>query len=134
MRAHYIPDPEEALNDLLDEVERLLNRFGSGVRDPLDLMFAWAKNVFQETADLWDDVGGKENQDTDSDKRTTNPGHSKVSKEWFEELDVELNRLKSSARRKDSVSVSQINKTSTHPEDEDIERELKRLKKKYQHL
>ena len=134
LRANDIPDPEEALNDLLEEVEGLLNRFGSGVGDPLDLLFAWAKNVFQETVDLWDDVGGKENSETDSDKRTTNPRHSKGSKEWFEELEVELNRLKGPAPRKDSVSVSQRNRTSTHPVDEDIERELKRLKKKYQHL
>ena len=134
LRANDIPDPEEALNDLLEEVEGLLNRFGSGVRDPLDLLFAWAKNVFQETVDLWDDVGGKENSETDSDKRKTNQGHSKGSKEWFEELEVELNSLKGSAHRKDSVSVSQRNRTLAHPLDEDIERELKRLKKKYQHL
>ena len=134
LRTHDIPDSEEALNDLLDEVEGLLNSYGSGVRDPLDLLFAWAKNVFQETFDLWDDPGGKENPEADSDKRTTNPGHSKGSKEWFEELEVELNRLKGRACRKDPVSVSQRNRTSTHPVDEDIERELKRLKKKYQHL
>ena len=35
-RAHDISDPEVALNDLLGEVEGLLNRFGSGVGDPLD--------------------------------------------------------------------------------------------------
>ena len=134
LHADDIPDPEEALNDLLEEVEGLLNCFGPGFRDPLDLLFGWAKNFFQETVDLWNDVGGKENSETDLGKRTTNLGNSKGSKEWLEELEVELNRLKGRARRKDSVSVSQRNTTSTHSVEEDIEMELERLKKKYQHL
>ena len=132
--AHDILDPEESLKELLEEVEELMNRFGSGVRDPLELLFAWAKDFFNETAEMWDDCRDRENEETDSDKRRKDPSYSKGSKELFESLEVELQRMNEFARRKDSVSVSQRDDTSIHSVDEDIERELKRLKKKYQHL
>ena len=42
-------EPEEALRELLRDVDNLLKKFGHGVQDPLEMLINWANNVFINT-------------------------------------------------------------------------------------
>ena len=42
-------EPEEALRELLRDVDNLLKNFGQGVQDPLEMLIKWANNVFINT-------------------------------------------------------------------------------------
>ncbi len=116
-----INQPEEAVQEILRDVENLLQDLGLGLQDPLEILMNWAKKVFQETFD---------------DESVPKPGSkspSKASKDMWHKFQEELDRIKKAAKSENpsSASIHNKNKSKIKVKDTEIEKELEFLKKKY---
>ena len=122
-KQHYenIPEPEEALNALLYEVETLLNQFGLGFRDPLDMLVDWAKRVFQEKFDLWDNGNERSKFSTNIRKNHSGPTCTGNSENWIDELEKELRSIKNTSNNMNFEKVSEQEKNPFLSDDSEIE-------------
>lgn len=119
-------EPEDTLEDLLRDVEEILEQFGLNFKDPLDMLVDWARQIFQEIAETFNeeaedskDAAGSKNKSQKYKQNHDDPLHN---------VEEELQRLK--AKR---VKTASKNKASKHAEftDAEIEQELRSIKKKY---
>ncbi|MBF0239297.1 MAG: J domain-containing protein [SAR324 cluster bacterium] len=116
--AQFTPEEEESLEDILEDVEELLKKFGLNLKDPLDLLVNWAKHFFQMFVDAWNDDGSpRENASSSTKQETT--GHS-----MFQDIEEELQRMKQTYQ-------GQQNNRSQGFQNSEIERELNELKRKH---
>ena len=117
-----INQPEEAVQELLRDVENHLPDLGLGLQDPLEMLMNWAKKVFQETFD----------DETYAKSGSKSP--SKASKDMWHELQEELDRIKKAEKSENpsSAFIHRKNKFKIKVKDTEIEKELEFLKKKYQ--
>ena len=119
-------EPEEALRELLKDVDNLLKQFDQGVQNPLEMLINWANNVFINT--FKDEENVMDNQKDSSSslhKKYYEKSYSQeYSNDMWQGLEEEFEKILKMKNSKD------INKT--HGENEkEIERELKILKNKF---
>jgi len=119
-------EPEEALRELLRDVDNLLKKFGQGVQDPLEMLINWANNVFINT--FKDEENVMDNQKDSSSslhkKNYEKSSSQEYSNDMWQGLEEEFEKI---TKIKKSTDMNK-----THSENErEIERELKILKKKY---
>ncbi len=114
---------DDSLEDLLDEVEQLLGKFGLQFKDPLELLVNWASKVFQDFVTAWKE------EDAQPARESKRPGENK-KRSIMDEIEAELKNLKqrASATKGKARTVRQTTKSSSSFE---IEHELQELKKKY---
>ena len=114
---------DDSLEDLLDDVEQLLGKFGLQFKDPLELLVNWASKVFQDFVTAWKE------EDAQPFKESKRPGENK-KRSIMDEIEAELKNLKqrASATKGKARTVRQTTKSSSSYE---IEHELQELKKKY---
>ena len=125
-RPESYQEPEEALRELLRDVDNLLKKFSQGVQDPLEMLINWANNVFINT--FKDEENVMDNQKDSSSslhKKYYEKSYSQeYSNDMWQGLEEEFEKILKMKNSKD------INKT--HGENEkEIERELKILKNKF---
>lgn len=127
-------EPDEAIHELLNDVENLLRQFGLNVQDPLDMLLTWAKKIFRENFDDKTNLNDKKKESSLGTHQTQNHSSPETSTNMWEELEEELERIKKSTTNKPNIK-----KDNGHRTDEnlrkfniEIENELKYLKKKYQ--
>ena len=119
-------EPEETIEDLLREVEELLGQFGLNFRDPLEILVEWARQIFQDISETFNDETEDRNTNKSSgEKSQTNACTQNVP---GDKIEAELQRLKDrrsrTASRNSPYAGSNINDT-------EIEQELRSIKKKY---
>lgn len=123
------PDDDESLEDLIHDVEDLLSRFGLSFKDPLEILVDWAKKVFQELINAWNE---EPQSNTEKNGASFSGSHHTTP---LEEIEIEIQRLKQqmNTRKKSFHSESNTEK-SRKKTDPVIEKELNALKKKYGRL
>ena len=130
-----INQPEEAVQELLRDVENLLQDLGLGLQDPLEMLMNWAKKVFQETFDdeTYAKSGSKSPSETSKENESSKSRANDSSKDMWYELQEELERIKKTAKseKPSSASIHRKNKSKIKVKDTEIEKELEFLKKKY---
>jgi len=126
-----VDEPEETLEDLLQDIEQLLSRFGMTFKDPLEMLVDWARQVFQDLVEAWNEAEiPSENQQT----QQTKPSSHERTTSAFESIEEELQRLKQQHQGSDSPHQQRDLKpksTTRSQTSSDIDNELKNLKKKY---
>ena len=127
--------PEEAVQELLRDVENLLQDLGLGLQDPLEMLMNWAKKVFQETFDdeTYAKSGSKSPSEASKETGSSKSRANDSSKDMWYELQEELERIKKTAKSENpsSASIHRKNKSKIKVKDTKIEKELEFLKKKY---
>ena len=118
-------EPEDTLEDLLNDVEEMLEQFGLNFRDPLEMLVEWAQNVFQEITETVNDHAEYRNnaESTNNNAQTNDRAHQ----EPLDNLEAELERLK---HRIKTTSRQAASAHANYTENE-IEQELRSIKKKY---
>ena len=117
-------EPEDSLEDLLRDVEEMLGQFGLNFRDPLEMLVEWARNIFQEITDSVND----QTDDSKSNLKQNNKAQTtSTNKEPLDNLEAELERLKRGINACSKTSAS----FHTNYTDNEIEEELRSIKKKY---
>ena len=134
-------EPSESMEDLFGDVEELLAGFGLSLRQPfeelLDALMNWAKGVFQQVMQAWDEdhaagkttgkttekpTGKPPGQDASGPKGKDRTGKSRGRAEDPEaDIEAELKSLKARARTQGSRAKRAESET---------EAELRRLKKR----
>ena len=115
------PEPEQALDELLDELQELLGRFDLRFRDPLDLLMDWAKRVFRDAVQAWEEAG----------KESPPSPDSQSDKDWKSEIEAELNRLRQQAAGTSPRASTTSSSYRPRTTDAEIEAELSRLKERF---
>ncbi len=114
---------DDSLEDLLDDVEQLLGKFGLQFKDPLELLVNWASKVFQDFVTAWKE------EDAQPSKESKRPRENK-KRSIMDEIEAELKNLKQSAsatKGKARTDRKKMKSSSSY----EIEDELQELKKKY---
>ena len=115
------PEPEQALEELLDELQELLGRFDLRFRDPLDLLVDWAKRVFRDAVQAWEEAGKEPPPSPDSQS----------TQDWKSEIEAELNRLRQQAAGASPRTSTTASSYRPRTTDAEIEAELSRLKERF---
>ena len=128
-QSNYNPNSKESgdtLEDLIRDVEEVLGQFGINFKDPLEILFDWALEIYQELAV---NINEQEEFNKDHAGSKNNFQNNKHShNEPLHNIEEELRRLK--AKR---VKTDIGKRESKHYKfsDDEIEQELRSIKKKY---
>ena len=117
---------DDSLEDLLDDVEQLLGKFGLQFKDPLELLVNWASKVFQDFVTAWKE------EDAPPSKESKRPRENN-NRSIMDEIEAELKNLKQSASATKGKART-VRKTMKSSSSYEIEHELQELKKKYSRL
>jgi len=117
-------DTEDSIEDLLRDAEEMLGHFSLNFMDPLEMLVEWAKNIYQEITET---VNAQEEKSDVEDKHNKKAQTASTHKEPLENLEAELERLK---RGINVGSKAAASKHANYTEN-DIEEELRSIKKKY---
>ncbi|MBF0277687.1 MAG: hypothetical protein HQM13_07855 [SAR324 cluster bacterium] len=120
---------DETFEDLLDDVEEMLGRFGIRFKDPLEILVDWAKKVFKEFSDAWKEEESQTHHEAPG-------GRWEKRRSMVEEIEEELQRLKqqnpsSGTSKKTTAGNFKSKKQQSRTASPEIDRELENLKKKY---
>ena len=119
-------ETEDTLEDLICDIKKIMDQFGVQYRDPLDVLVKWAINVFHELSLSSDENFNNKNDEDESKKNyKTSTGMNNEPSYNFED---ELDRLKKSVKSK---SKSNSNSNEYNNLENEIDLELRSLKKKY---
>jgi len=128
-QSNYKSTSEESgdtLEDLIRDVEEVLGQFGLNFKDPLEMLVDWAREVYQELTDAFNeqevynkDHAGLKNKSQNNKNNRNDP---------LQNIEGELQRLK--AKRVNSNFGKRESKHYKSTDDE-IEQELRSIKKKY---
>ena len=127
------PETDLALDELLEEMESLLQRFGLGFKDPLNMLADWARKVFRETVEMWENAGETATETPNSDRSTTRQQQSRYG-EPLDGIEEELLNLKNNSAKFRKTGRTRKAQSNTMPTDKEIEIEMQRLKRKYKRL
>lgn len=119
-------EPDDTLEDLLKDVEEILGQFGLNFKDPLEMLVDWARQIFEEISDTFNeevehkkDSAGSKNKSQKYKQNHDDPLHN---------VEEELQRLKAKSVKSASKNNASTNAGFT---DAEIEQELRSIKKKY---
>ena len=110
-------EPDDTLEDLLRDAGEMLGQFGLSFRDPLEIFVDWARQIFQEVTESFED---------NEDYRTSSESYT--DKDPLDNIEAELGRLKKQQVKATSKSTFPVR---SNIKDTDIEQELRSIKKKY---
>ena len=118
-------ESEESIEDLINDVEKIMNQFGIKFRDPLEMLVEWALKIFLEISSYPDGNSNKnESEDRNNFEYNTN---TSIHKERFKNVEEELERLKEKIKNRSKHSDEYINKNLGNK----VDLELRRIKNKY---
>ena len=117
---------EDTLEDLIIDVEKILCQFGLNFKDPLEMLVDWAREVYQDLSRNFNEQQEYNKDHAGSKNKSQNNKHN--HNDSFQIIEEELQRLK--AKR---VKTDYGEKGSEHYKfsDDEIEQELRSIKKKY---
>ena len=119
-------EPEDTLEDLIVDIEKILSQFGLNFKDPLELLVDWAREVYKELTCTFNQEGEYNKNHEGSKNKFQNNKH--YYNDPLHNIEEELKRLKAKHAKMDfSKKVSKHYKSS----DDNIEQELRSIKKKY---
>jgi len=93
---------EETLEDLINDVEKVMSQFGIKFRDPLEMLVEWALKIFRENNSFTDETS--ENTRTEDRNKFKNKKNTSIHKEPLESVEEELERLKQKIIKKSRSS------------------------------
>ena len=108
----------ESMENLFADVEELLSQFGLQLKDPLSILVDWAKKVFEEFMQIWEEERNSKNDSFQKQQKT---------RSFMDEIEEELRRMK----QEEVNNPSQHQFTNEKRVDPQVQRELEALKNKY---
>ena len=128
-QSNYKSTSEESgdtLEDLIRDVEEVLGQFGLNFKDPLEMLVDWAKEVYQELTSASNEQEEYNKDHAGSKNKSQNNKHN--HNDPLQNIEEELQRLKAKRVKSDFGKRESKHYKST---DEEIEQELRSIKKKY---
>ena len=119
-------ESEDTLEDLIRDVEEVLGQFGLNFKDPLEMLVDWAREVYQELTDAFNEQEEYNKDHAGLKNKSQNNKHN--HNDPLQNIEEELQRLK--AKRVKTVSGKRESKHDKSA-DAEIEQELRSIKKKY---
>ena len=128
-RSNYKSTSEESgdtLEDLIRDVEEVLGQFGLNFKDPLEMLFDWAREVYQELTDAFNEQEEYNKDHAGLKNKSQNNKH--YHNDPLQKIEEELQRLKAKRVKSDFGKRESKHYKST---DDEIEQELRSIKNKY---
>jgi len=119
-------EPDDTLEDLLRDAGEMLGQFGLSFRDPLEIFVDWARQIFQEVTESFEDNADYRTSTESSNHKTQTKSYT--DKDPLDNIEAELKRLKKQQVKATSKSAFSVR---SNIKDTDIEQELRSIKKKY---
>jgi len=119
-------EPDDTLEDLLRDAGEMLGQFGLSFRDPLEIFVDWARQIFQEVTESFEDHTDYRSSTESSNHKTQTKSYT--DKDPLDNIEAELKRLKKQQVKVTSKSAFSVR---SNIKDTDIEQELRSIKKKY---
>jgi len=104
----------------------MLGQFGLSFRDPLEIFVDWARQIFQEVTESFEDNADNRTSTESSNHKTQTKSYT--DKDPLDNIEAELKRLKKQQVKATSKSAFSVR---SNIKDTDIEQELRSIKKKY---
>ena len=117
---------EDTLEDLIIDVEKILCQFGLNFKDPLEMLVDWAREVYKDFSNNFNEQGEYNKDHAGSKNKSQNNKHN--HNDPLQKIEEELQRLKAKHVKSDFGKRESKNHKST---DDEIEQELRSIKKKY---
>ena len=128
-RRNYKSTSEESgdtLEDLIRDFEEVLGQFGLNFKDPLEMLVDWAREVFQELTDAFNEQEEYNKDHAGLKNKSQNNKHN--HNDPLQNIEEELHRLKAK-RVKSNFGIKESKQYKAT--DEEIEQELRSIKNKY---
>ena len=130
------PSGMEVLQELIQKIPpeipvigdagEMLGQFGLSFRDPLEIFVDWARQIFQEVTESFEDNADYRTSTESSNHKTQTKSYT--DKDPLDNIEAELGRLKKQQVKATSKSAFSVR---SNIKDTDIEQELRSIKKKY---
>jgi len=117
-------EKEDTLEDLIDDIKKIMDQFGVPFRDPLEILVEWGMNIFHEITLSNNEILKNKNDD---DQKYSFKKKTGMDNEPFNNLENELNRLKNLVKSRSKYPNSNEYKKFEN----EIDQELRSIKKKY---
>jgi len=118
-------EKEDTLEDLIDDIKKIMEQFGIPFKDPLEILVEWGMNILNEITLSNDE--NINNKKSDNEQKYSFKKKTGMNNEPFNNLENELNRLKKIVKSRSKYSNSNEYKKFQN----EIDLELRSLKKKY---
>ena len=128
-QSNYKTTSEESvdtLEDLIRDVEEVLGQFGLNFKDPLEMLFDWAREVYQELTGAFNEQEEYNKDHAGLKNKSQNNKHN--HNDPLQNIEEELQRLKAKRVKSDFGKRESKHYKST---DDEIEQELRSIKNKY---
>ena len=90
-------EPDDTLEDLLRDAGEMLGQFGLSFRDPLEIFVDWARQIFQEVTESFEDNADYRTSTESSNHKTQTKSYT--DKDPLDNIEAELKRLKNNKLR-----------------------------------
>ena len=118
-------ETEDTLENLVDDLKKIMDQFGAPFKDPLEILVQWGLNIFNEINESNDK--NFKNKKNEYDQKYNSKKSAETSGETFNNLEDELDRLKKLVKSRSRYSNSNEYKNFEN----EIDQELRSIKKKY---
>lgn len=119
-------DSGDTLEDLIRDVEDVLGQFGLNFKDPLEMLVDWAREVYQEFVDAFNEQQEPNKDHAGLKNKSQNNKHN--YNDPLQNIEEELQRLKAKRVKSDLGKRESKYYNST---DDEIEQELQSIKNKF---
>tara|TARA_B100000700_G_C14996657_1_gene834184 strand:- start:63 stop:776 length:714 start_codon:yes stop_codon:yes gene_type:complete len=121
----YKQETEDSLDNLIDDIKKMMDQLEVKYRDPLEMLVEWAKKIFKEiTEEIDQNTKYKSKRSSHKFEDSTNTSSKDRP---FKNVEDELEYLKTIIKAKSKISKPFENKNFEN----EIDQELRSIKKKY---